>query len=88
MLITQRQKRVMVPTFVRILYMFLPWASAEKNAGGGKQFWGTVRGSEATERGEGVGGGIPPSHGRDFLKIRIGNMCFLSMVNTYFKGRI
>ena len=34
------------------------WASAEKNAGGGKQFWGTVRGSEATERREGVGGGI------------------------------
>ena len=35
-----------------------------------------MRGSEATERGEGVGGGNPPSHGRDFLKIRIVNMRF------------
>ena len=26
-----------------------------------------MRGSEATERGEGVGGGIPPSDGRDFF---------------------
>ena len=42
-------------------------------------YWGLgsyVRGSEATERGEGVGGGKPPSHGRDFLKIRIVNMLF------------
>ena len=48
-----------------------------------KVFWGGywglgryVRGSEATERGESVGGGKSPSHGRDFLKIRIVNMRF------------
>ena len=46
-----------------------------------KVFWGGywelgryVRGSEATERGEGVGGGNPPPTPRDFLKIRIAKL--------------
>ena len=36
-----------------------------------------ARGSEATERGEGVGGGCPPSHGREsfqFLRSESNNL--------------
>ena len=59
-----------------------------KKCRGGQTVLGHCARERSDRAGEGVGGGIPPSHGRDFLKIRIGNMCFLSMVNTYFKGRI
>ena len=34
------------------------------------------RGSEATKRGEGVGVGCPPSHGRDFFKNKSAKMAF------------
>ena len=48
------------------------------------------RGSEATERGEGVGGGCPPSHGRElfqFLALNGAIWCILKglFFFTYFK---
>ena len=33
-----------------------------------------ARGSVATERGKGVGGGCPPSHGREIFIFRLGNV--------------
>ena len=48
------------------------WRTVGQRIGGGGAPRGddrcSMRGSEATERGEGVGEGIPPSHGRDFFQ--------------------
>ena len=40
-----------------------------QNLEGGTFVWGPRRGSEATERGEGVGGGYPPPRVGTFSKI-------------------
>ena len=52
--------------------------------------WKICAKERSNRAGGGCGRGKPPSHGRDFLKIRIVNKyyAFLSMVNTCFKGRI
>ena len=47
---------------------------------------GPKRGSEATERGEGVGGGCPPSHGREIFEIMCMKTAFSCTVNVIIRG--
>ena len=54
----------------------MQWRSQEFPTGGG----GAKRGSEATERGEYV---VPPSHGREILKIYVSKLNFFHIKYHY-----
>ena len=63
------------------------WVLEGQNLEGGTFVWGPRRGSEATERGEGVGGGIPPpppSHVRDFFINESLKVAFVEHLKTIF----
>ena len=60
------------------------WVLEGQNLEGGTFVWGPRRGSEATERGEGVGGRIPPSHGRDFFQNESLKVAFVEHLKTIF----
>ena len=49
---------------------------------------GIVRGSEATERGEGVGGGFPPSDGRELFLNMCLKLAFSCTLDTIIRGSL
>ena len=49
---------------------------------------GPKRGSEATERGEGVGGGFPPSHGREIFQNLCLKTAFSCTLDTFIRGSL
>ena len=49
---------------------------------------GAKRGSEATERGEGVGRGFPPSHGREIFQNLWMKLAFSCTLDTIIRGSL